>query len=80
MLMLRITPILLCIGLLSAAGCAPEESTLTSTPAPATRAIKQTPKPTLKLPTLNKPELLPAERIVHLLYTSNVAGEAEPCG
>ena len=76
--MLRIVSTLISVVLLSAAGCAMEDPA--STPAPVTKAVKQTPRPTLELPTLNKPKPLPAERIVHLLYTSNVAGEAEPCG
>ena len=76
--MLRITSIFISIGLVSAAGCVNEAPT--STPAPATKAVKQAPAPALELPTLKKPEPLPAKRIVHLLYTSNVAGEAEPCG
>jgi hypothetical protein len=32
------------------------------------------------LPDLAKPEPLPAERVVHLLYTTNNDGEVEPCG
>lgn len=45
-------------------------------PAPAKR-----PQPTpLDLPTLERPAPLPAERVVDIFYTSNVAGEAEPCG
>ena len=32
------------------------------------------------LPALERPAPLPAERVVELFYTSNVGGDAEPCG
>jgi hypothetical protein len=34
----------------------------------------------LDLPQLTAPSPLPASRVVHLLYTANVVGDAEPCG
>jgi hypothetical protein len=36
--------------------------------------------PQLSLPTLVAPRPLPAARVLHLLYTSNVVGDLEPCG
>jgi hypothetical protein len=41
---------------------------------------KRPPPSPLDLPTLQQPAPLPAERVVDIFYTSNVAGEAEPCG
>lgn len=78
--MLRTVSFIISVVLLSAAGCATEDPS--STPAPAQKAanLKQAPAAALQLPELKKPAPLPAERIVHLLYTSNVAGEADPCG
>ena len=38
------------------------------------------PRFTLELPRLLKPVPRPAARVVHLLYTSSVDGELEPCG
>jgi hypothetical protein len=48
--------------------------------APAPPAPKKPQPVTLELPTLTPPEPLPAQRVVDIFYTSNVAGEAEPCG
>jgi hypothetical protein len=78
--MLRTVSFIISVVLLSAAGCTTEDPA--STPDPAKKAVNlsQAPVPALQLPELKKPTPLPAERIVHLLYTSNVAGEAEPCG
>ena len=37
-------------------------------------------KPNLALPTLTAPVAVPAERVVHLVYTGAVDGEIDPCG
>ena len=36
--------------------------------------------PALALPTLVAPQPLPAARVLHVLYTSNVVADLEPCG
>lgn len=66
-------------------GCVPDKE---APPKSKTRAQAQKPRapkpaPTnfkLELPALTKPAVISAGKVVHLLYTSNVDGELEPCG
>jgi len=66
-------------------GCVPEkkaqprnrtraQAQKTKVQRPATSPFK------LDLPRLVKPEALAAAKVVHLVYTTNVDGELEPCG
>ena len=72
--------------LLLAASCVPEKKP--RAPAKTTaqqQAVKSSSRMParhvkLELPELTKPAARPAARVVHLLYTSNVDGELDPCG
>ena len=66
-------------------GCVPDRK---AQPKNKTRAqaqktkVRRPVRPSFKLeiPKLAKPEALAAAKVVHLVYTSNVDGELEPCG
>jgi hypothetical protein len=47
---------------------------------PPAPAAKQVPPPIGRLPELRPPERAPAERVVHVFFTSNADGELDPCG
>jgi hypothetical protein len=73
--MKQVIPLVLLLLLaLSPLGCHDEAPASQGgmTPAP--------PQQGLDLPELTEPGRVPARRVVHLLYTSNVDGEAEACG
>jgi hypothetical protein len=61
---------------LSAAACTEGESRTKRAKAPAARKLPSVPP----LPKVSAPEPVAAERVVDLFYTSNVGGEADPCG
>jgi hypothetical protein len=44
---------------------------------PAAEAFRP---PPVELPELAAPKPVPAERVLHIFFTSNVAGELGPCG
>ena len=65
--------------------CVPEKKAQPKSKTRAQAPRPKAPKPAppvvkLELPALTKPEARSAARVVHLLYTSNVHGELEPCG
>ena len=71
-------PFLLLWTALGFCGCQREPS---PPPTPPPAAPREPPKPAkLELPELEPPTLGPAERVVDLFFSSNVAGEVEPCG
>lgn len=74
--MKKVIPLVLLLLALPLLGCHKEapaaQGGMTRAPAAAQRG--------LDLPRLKEPARVPAQRVVHLLYTSNVDGEAEPCG
>jgi len=75
--------LLVALFLLTAGAACQREQGSSASPGPEPTApspIKRPPPAALSLPTLRAPRPLPAERVVHLVYSSNAAGEAEPCG
>jgi hypothetical protein len=75
-LFLMVTFTLLC------GGCVQEGKSPQKAPLPKKQATKPAVdnNKKLDLPELKKPEPMAADKVVHLIYTSNVAGEADPCG
>jgi len=66
------------IGLifLGASACAPVRGKGKAAPSRADGAAV----PRIELPELAAPVPLPAKRVLNLFYSSNVMGDAEPCG
>jgi hypothetical protein len=61
-------------------GCVQEAPSPQRAPPPPKKPAAKPDQKKVVLPQLKKPAPVAADRVVHLIYTSNVAGEAEPCG
>jgi hypothetical protein len=76
----RHTALFLIAMFMLACGCVKEAPSPQKAPPPPRKPAAKPDQKKLILPEPKKPEPVAADKVVHLVYTSNVAGEAEPCG
>lgn len=73
-------PWLALAGVIALAGCKPlENPDKPAAPPPGAKSATGARKPP-ELPELKRPRPVPAERVVHLFYSSNVGGMTDPYG